>query len=231
MKVFLVLCFMTITFFSQGWGEKHYLVKTKDEGKHGPRPEAGGDYNDYGNEDEDVYDDPLNAVDTYDDGDDAYDDDTNDDDNEEELDVESMIEDNLGEDAVKEYEGLGEEGQDEAIEKIKDAAESRKAGKNEDFSMKLGILKQFLESTHGFLGAIIAYLRSVDIPTLRRYTTCSSQINCKRRCRKKCKERYSRSSQRSQKKNRSKKLSIKYRKIRTCKSDCYSNCKGKNYCR
>merc|ERR1719184_132555 len=191
MKVFLVLCFMTITFFSQGWGEKHYLVKTKDEGKHGPRPEAGGDYNDYGNEDEDAYDDDTNDDDTYNDA------------NEEELDVESMIEDNLGEDAVKEYEGLGEEGQDEAIEKIKDAAESRKAGKNEDFSMKLGILKQFLESTHGFLGAIIAYLRSVDIPTLRRYTTCSSQINCKRRCRKKCKERYSRSSQRSQR-NRSK---------------------------
>merc|ERR1719209_1822822 len=46
-EVFLVLCFLTITFFSQGWGGKHYLVKTKDKGKYEPGPEAGHDYNDY----------------------------------------------------------------------------------------------------------------------------------------------------------------------------------------
>jgi len=234
MKVFLVLCFLTITFFSQGWGGKHYLVKTKDKGKYEPGPEAGHDYNDYENEDEDVYNDPLNAVDTYDD-DDAYDDDTNDDDtyhdaNEEELDVESMIEDNLGEDAVKEYEGLGEEDQDEAIRIIKDAAENRKNNNNEDFDNKLGILEKILKSAHGFLEAILAYLKSLDISTIRRYTTCSSRINCKRRCRKNCKERYSRSSERSQRKG-SNKQSSKYRKIRTCKSNCYSNCKRDSSCR
>jgi len=234
MKVFLVLCFLTITFFSQGWGGKHYLVKTKDKGKYEPGPEAGHDYNDYV-EDEDAYDDPLNAVDTYDDDDDVYDDDTNDDDtyndaNEEELDVESMIEDNLGEDAVKEYEGLGEEDQDEAIRIIKDAAENRKNNNNEDFDNKLGILEKILKSAHGFLEAILAYLKSLDIPTIRRYTTCSSRINCKRRCRKNCKERYSRSSERSQRKG-SNKQSSKYRKIRTCKSNCYSNCKRDSSCR
>jgi len=234
MKVFLVLCFLTITFFSQGWGGKHYLVKTKDKGKYEPGPEAGHDYNDYV-EDEDAYDDPLNAVDTYDDDDDVYDDDTNDDDtyndaNEEELDVESMIEDNLGEDAVKEYEGLGEEDQDEAIGIIKDAAESRKAGKNEDFDNKLGFLEQIIKSAHGFLEAILVYLRSLDISTIRRYTTCKSQIKCKKRCRRKCIERYGRSRRRS-KKGGSKKQSRKSWKIRTCKSDCYSNCKRDSRCR
>merc|ERR1712002_766237 len=92
MKVFLVACFISITFFSQGWGGKHYLVKTKDKAdKYGP--EAGHDYNDYG-EDEDV-EDHGNAVDTYDD--DTYDDGTNDDDtyndeeNEEVIDVEGLM--------------------------------------------------------------------------------------------------------------------------------------------
>merc|ERR1719376_1077490 len=101
--VFLVLCFLTITFFSQGWGGKHYLVKTKDKGKYEPGSEAGHDYNDYV-EDEDVEVDDGNAIDDgYDDDthdDDTYDDDdTHDDDTYDDVDVTALIDDKIGEDA------------------------------------------------------------------------------------------------------------------------------------
>merc|ERR1711875_22175 len=31
MRIFLATCFLTITFLSQGWAAKHYLIKTADE--------------------------------------------------------------------------------------------------------------------------------------------------------------------------------------------------------
>merc|ERR1712002_954010 len=113
MKVFLVICFMSITFFSQGWGGggKHYLIETKEKGKQAPEP--GQDYNDYGNEDDDVNFDQNdnNAVDAYGDDDtfwdgthdgDAYDEENNG----EEIDVESMIIESEDSNLVKTFEEM-----------------------------------------------------------------------------------------------------------------------------
>jgi len=225
---------MSITFFSQGWGGKHYLLKTKEKGKQAP--EAGGDYNDYGNEDGDVGFDQNdnNAVDTYDD--ETYDDDTNDDDtyddaNDEELDVESMIEDNIKESALEEYlNQLSDEDKEEALETIKEAAINKKEGKDEDFSNNLMGLRKTLEGAHLFLEGILEFLKMIDITTIRKYTRCSGKVRCQSNCRSSCGRKYSR-SRKSSKRGRSKKRSRRSYVYHDCKSDCFSKCKSTSNCR
>merc|ERR1719430_2893991 len=217
MKGFLVVCFMSITFFSQGWGGKHYLVKTKEKGKYA-KPEAGHDYNDYQNDDDDVHynENDINAVDT-----DTYDDETNDDDtydddpNEEEFDVESFIDDNLDDEAAKDkLNNMDGEQRQEIYEKIKEAASARGEGENEDYNNNLVAIRMLLRSYQMVLKIIERLLEKVDKGTLSKYRV----TRCERKCRSQCTGyTYSRSS-------KSKKSFKKSKSFRECKGFCRSEC-------
>merc|ERR1719430_2608453 len=212
MKGFLVVCFMSITFFSQGWGGKHYLVKTNEKGKYA-KPEAGHDYNDYQNDDDDVHynENDINAVDT-----DTYDDETYDDDpNEEEFDVESFIDDNLDDEAAKDkLNNMDGEQRQEIYEKIKEAASARGEGENEDYNNNLVAIRMLLRSYQMVLKIIERLLEKVDKGTLSKYRV----TRCERKCRSQCTGyTYSRSS-------KSKKSFKKSKSFRECKGFCRSEC-------
>merc|ERR1711942_197387 len=169
MKVFLVACFISITFFSQGWGGKHYLVETKDKAdKYGP--EAGHDYNDYG-EDEGV-ENHDNADDTYDDG--TNDDDTyNDEENEEVIDVEGLMYDSAEtekpefQNSLDEVEDLDLDIQDDVLDNLQEAAMAK--SKSEDYSNKLATIRDLLRLAKTFLRLLERIMQMADKPTLRRY--------------------------------------------------------------
>jgi len=211
MKVFLVACFISITFFSQGWGGQHYLVETKDKvDKYGP--EAGHDYNDYG-EDEDG-----NAVDTYDD--DTYDDGTNDDDtyndeeNEEVIDVEGLMYDSAEtekpefQNSLDEFEDLDLDIQDDVLDNLQEAAMAK--SKSEDYSNKLATIRDLLRLAKTFLRLLERIMQMADKPTLRRYKVTRSTYDCRQDCYRKCREKQ-----------------YKGLKKRTCHKKCQKKCTGK----
>merc|ERR1719430_199132 len=223
MKGFLVVCFMSITFFSQGWGGKHYLVKTKEKGKYA-KPEAGHDYNDYQNDDDDVHynENDINAVDT-----DTYDDETYDDDtNEEEFDVESFIDDNLDDEAAKDkLNNMDGEQRQEIYEKIKEAASARGEGENEDYNNNLVAIRMLLRSYQMVLKIIERLLEKVDKGTLSKYRV----TRCERKCRSQCTGyTYSRSSRssRSRKSRRGRRGRTSKSKESFKKSKSFRECKG-----
>merc|ERR1719430_461027 len=238
MKVFLVVCLMSITFLSQGWGGKHYLVKTKEKGKYA-KPEAGHDYNDYQNDDDDVHynENDINAVDTDTYDDETYDDDTNDDDtydddpNEEEFDVESFIDDNLDDEAAKDkLNNMDGEQRQEIYEKIKEAASARGEGENEDYNNNLVAIRMLLRSYQMVLKIIERLLEKVDKGTLSKYRV----TRCERKCRSQCtgytysrssKSRKSRRGRRGKSRQR-RSSSRKTKSFRECKESCRSECRG-----
>jgi len=243
MKVFLVIGLMSITFFSQGWAGKHYLVKTKEKGKQAPEP--GQDYTDYGNEDDDVVYNGGNAVDDNAVDDDTYHDDINDDDdtydddenNGEEFDAESFIEDNLDEKAKKDLDEMGDEEYEETLELIKEAAYNRGEGSSEDYNHNLKALKLMLEGAQNFLKGVLRILEKVTSETLSTY----SVTDCEWDCRSQCKETsFSRSSSSSRsrigrrgrkgkgRKKKSKGHSIN-RTTKSCRSRCRSKCRGREW--
>ena len=190
MKVFLVACFISITFFSQGWGGKHYLVETKDKAdKYGP--EAGHDYNDYG-EDEDG-----NAVDTYED--DTYDDGTNDDDtyndeeNEEVIDVEGLMYDSAEAEAggLKEFEDMDLGKQNDLIDELQEAAMAKEesGSGSADYSNKLASIKYMLRLAKKFLDVLLDIMRMADSQTLRKYKVKSSTYELRKDCYRKCRRK------------------------------------------
>merc|ERR1711942_443994 len=194
MKVFLVACFISITFFSQGWGGKHYLVETKDKAdKYGP--EAGHDYNDYG-EEEDV-EDHGNADDTYDD--DTYDDGTNDDDtyndeeNEEVIDVEGLMYDSAEtekpefQNSLDEFEDLDLGIQDDVLDNLQEAAMAK--SKSEDYSNKLATIRDLLRLAKTFLRLLERIMQMADNQKLRRYKVTRSTYNSRLDGYRKCRER------------------------------------------
>merc|ERR1712002_141760 len=193
MKVFLVACFISITFFSQGWGGKHYLIKTKDKAnKYGP--EAGDDYNNYA-EDEDV-EDHGDAVDAYDD--DTYDDGTNDDDtyndeeNEEVIDVEAMLYDSnkTDEEAIKSFESLPFPEQNDVIDALQEAAmEKEKNNESADYSNKLATIRHMLKVAQAFLDVLLSIMGKSNRSTLRSYKIERSTYELREDCYRKCRER------------------------------------------
>merc|ERR1719376_962889 len=230
--VFLVLCFLTITFFSQGWGGKHYLVKTKDKGKYEPGPEAGHDYNDYV-EDEDVEVDDGNAIDDgYDD--DTHDDDTYDDDDNEEVDVTALIDDKIGEDAKEELANMSAEEQDEALEMIKEAASNKGDEMHEDYSANLRALRGILRHAQGFLKAVLMMLQNITKESLNGYRLTSCESKCINQCTGYSSHRTfrSRRSSRRRKGSKGKKHQrkkgnyywAKKTKHRRCQSKCENQC-------
>merc|ERR1711862_327746 len=186
MKAFLVACFISITFFSQGWGGQHYLVETKDMAdKYGP--EAGHDYNDYGEEEDDTYDD-----DTYDDG--TNDDDTyNDEENEEVIDVEGLMYDSAEtekpefQNSLDEFEDLDLGIQDDVLDNLQEAAMAK--SKSEDYSNKLATIRDLLSLAKTFLRLLERIMQMADKPTLRRYKVTRSTYNSRNDCYRKCRER------------------------------------------
>merc|ERR1712002_1276170 len=161
MKVFLVACFISITFFSQGWGGKHYLIKTKDKAnKYGP--EAGDDYNNYA-EDEDV-EDHGDAVDAYDD--DTYDDGTNDDDT------------------------YNDEENEEVIDELQEAAmEKEKNNESVDYNNRLATIKYMLRVAKAFLRVLLRIMEMSNRSTLRRYKIERSTYELRKDCYRKCRGR------------------------------------------
>merc|ERR1719430_895771 len=241
MKGFLVVCFMSITFFSQGWGGKHYLVKTKEKGKYA-KPEAGHDYNDYEN-DEDVEYNDDNAVDDNVVDDVTYDDDTHDDDdtyddenNGEEFDVESFIEDNLEEGAKNKLNELDGEKYEEALEIIKEAANNRGSGADEDYNHSLAALKLLLGGARDVLQGILMILGDVTSSTLSTYIVTDCESNCRSQCKEYSYSRSS-SSKRSRKGRRGKgrkKKNKGYKKYitrtsKSCRNRCRTKCKGREW--
>merc|ERR1712002_127811 len=207
MKVFLVACFISITFFSQGWGGKHYLIKTKDKAnKYGP--EAGDDYNNYA-EDEDV-EDHGDAVDAYDD--DTNDDDTyNDEENEEVIDVEAMLydSDKTDEEAIKSFESLPLPEQNDVIDELQEAAmEKEKNNESADYSNKLAMIKNMLRVAKAFLRVLLRIIGMSDRSTLRRYKIERSTYELRKDCYRKCRE-------------------SGYKKSKTCHKKCKSKFVGK----
>merc|ERR1739844_543641 len=177
MKVLLVVCFMIITFFSQGWGGKHYLVKTKDEVKHGH--EAGYDYNEeYGD-----YGDGLEAYgddDTV--GDDTYDGDTYDEENNgEEIDVESMIIDEGSSALVEDFEKMPKKLKDDTIEKVNEAAHNVR--NSQDYNHNLKALTSLLSTFKFVLEAILELMSN---KAYGRHKVKKSVLRCRKDWRRKC---------------------------------------------
>merc|ERR1711942_95384 len=209
MKVFLVACFISITFFSQGWGGKHYLVETKDKAdKYGP--EAGHDYNDYG-EDEGV-EEHDNADDTYDD--DTYDDGTNDEENEEVIDVEGLMYDSAEtekpefQNSLDEFEDLDLDIQEDVLDNLQEDAMAK--SKSEDYSNKLATIRDLLRLAKTFLRLLERIMQMADNQKLRRYKVTRSTYNSRLDCYRKCREKQ-----------------YKGLKKRTCHKKCQKKCTGK----
>jgi len=216
MKVFLVVCLMSITFFSQGWGGKHYLVKTKEKEKYAA-PEAGDDYNEeYGDDGDGTTDDAYVDDDTYGDG--THDDDTYDEENNgEEIDVESMIIESGNSKLVEAFEDLPEGTKDETIEKVSEAANNLQEGKSEDYNYNLQAIRHILRSFKFIIDAILGLLKK---KTYKRHKVKKSILQCRKSCRRKCitKEKW-----RYLKRSRTKKSSMSKHEI--CNTHCKSECK------
>ena len=187
MKVLLVVCFVGITLLSQGWGEKHYLVKTKDGEGGKYDAEAGDDYA----EDEDI-NDHHNELYSYDQGDeeDNYDQDNDDDTYDEHVDeddVESLMRKEMKENELQVFEGMKNETKGEVLEIMKEAINTIKEGNaGEDYSARImQNLKLVLHGVQDFMEVISRLLNKISAKPKSKYN-CK---RCRRMCRKRSKKR------------------------------------------